>query len=201
MGKKNKLTKFELQTRKQEIARAFEHIMILLGLDVKDPSLKDTPNRVAKMYAEELCATSLGTKLPKMTVFPNSKAKGKINQMLIVKDIDFASMCEHHFMPFMGKAHIAYIPGKKVLGLSKFNRLVKYYAAQPQVQERLTQQIGESLVKLLGNNVAVVMEASHLCCKIRGTKDATSYTTTSFLSGKFSDSDIVRQEFLSLLKR
>jgi len=174
------------------IASHFEHIMQILGLDLNDASLKDTPMRVAKMYVNELCAT-LSYQPPKFTMFPTER-----KNMVIVKDIQVVSICEHHWMPIIGKVHIGYIPNGQEAGLSKFNRMVAYLAAKPCMQERLTHEIGLFLKTVLTPDVMVVMKAKHHCCASRGVRDPNSDTVTSFIEGKFFQYE-VRNEFLQLL--
>jgi GTP cyclohydrolase I len=169
--------------KKQKIAFHFAEIMDTLGLDLTDDSLKETPNRVAKMYVDEIFSGLSPDNKPVVKLFDN---KYKYNQILLEKDITFYSSCEHHFVPIIGKAHVAYIPSDKVVGLSKLNRIVQYFSARPQVQERLTLQIGQDLQNLLETkDVAVIIEAKHLCVSMRGVKDDTSSTTTVFFGGQF----------------
>ncbi len=169
--------------KKQKIAYHFAEIMDTLGLDLTDDSLKETPNRVAKMYVDEIFSGLSPQNKPDVKLFDN---KYKYNQILLEKDITFYSSCEHHFVPIIGKAHVAYIPSNKVVGLSKLNRIVQYFSARPQVQERLTLQIGQDLQNLLETkDVAVIIEAKHLCVSMRGVKDDTSSTTTVFFGGQF----------------
>ena len=157
------------EEKKDRIAELFAEIMQTLGLDLTDDSLKGTPYRVAKMYVEEIFSGLKPENMPKMALFEN---KYKYQEMLIEKDIRFFSNCEHHFVPFFGHAHIAYISSGKVVGLSKLNRLVQYFAKRPQVQERLTNQIGRALVDILDTeSVAVAIEAKHLCVASRGVQD------------------------------
>jgi GTP cyclohydrolase I len=171
--------------------------MKTLGLDLSDDSLKDTPHRVAKMFVKESFSGLNPANEPPVTLFEN---KYQYNKMLVEKGITLYSYCEHHFVPIIGKAHVAYISKGKVIGLSKINRLVEYYAKRPQVQERLTNQIGEALKKAIGTeDVGVVIEAAHLCVASRGIKDTGSSTVTTFYSGKFLNEEIKR-EFLSLIK-
>ena len=167
------------------IANHFSSIMKILDLDLNDDSLKDTPRRVAKMYVEEIFSGLDPANKPKTALFDN---KYQYNEMLVEKNITFYSNCEHHFVPIFGKAHVAYISSGKVIGLSKINRIVDYFARRPQVQERLTNQIGNDLKEILGTeDVAVIIDAKHLCVSSRGIKDETSSTTTSFYSGKFKN--------------
>ena len=179
------------------ISQHFAQIMEILGLDLDDDSLKDTPKRVAKMYVKEIFSGLNPENKPEITLFEN---KYQYNKMLVEKNISLYSYCEHHFVPIIGKAHVAYMSSGKVIGLSKINRLVQYYAKRPQVQERLTNQIGEALKKALDTkNVVVLIDAAHLCVSSRGIKDTGSSTITSFYSGKFLDEQ-TKNEFLSLVK-
>jgi len=178
------------------IEERFAEIMDILGLDLTDDSLRGTPKRVAKMYVKEIFNGLNPANKPKMALFEN---KYKYNEMLVEKNISFYSNCEHHFVPIMGKAHIAYISNGTVVGLSKLNRLVDYFAKRPQVQERLTIQIAKELQKDLGtDDVAVLIDAKHLCVASRGVEDDTSSTVTAFYGGKFKD-EKVREEFLRYL--
>ena len=173
------------EEKKQRIAMLFGEIMDVMGLDRTDDSLKGTPNRVAKMYIEEIFSGLNPANKPKIALFDN---KYKYNQMLVEKNITFYSNCEHHFVPIIGKAHVAYVSSGKVIGLSKLNRIVQYYAKRPQVQERLTNQIGEDLKQILGtDDVAVIIDAKHLCVSSRGIQDDTSATVTSFYGGVFNE--------------
>lgn len=170
--------------KKQRIALLFEEIMEVMGLDLTDDSLKGTPDRVAKMYIDEIFSGLNPANKPKIALFDN---KYQYNQMLVEKNISFYSNCEHHFVPIIGKAHVAYISSGKVIGLSKLNRIVQYYAKRPQVQERLTNQIAEDLKHILGTeDVAVIIDAKHLCVSSRGIKDESSATVTSYYGGKFN---------------
>lgn len=179
------------------IEKHFTEIMNILGLDLTDDSLKGTPYRVAKMYIKEIFSGLNPANRPMTRLFDN---KYEFNQMLVEKDITFYSNCEHHFVPFFGKVHVAYIPNKKVIGLSKINRLVKYYAQRPQVQERLTQQIGRDLQETLGtDSVAVIVDAKHLCVASRGIEDNSSSTATVFYGGEFKQ-EATRKELLALIK-
>jgi len=173
--------------KKKKIASLFEEIMDVMGLDLTDDSLKGTPERVAKMYIDEIFSGLNPKNKPKVALFDN---KYQYNQMLVEKNISFYSNCEHHFVPIMGKAHVAYISSGKVIGLSKLNRIVQYYAKRPQVQERLTNQIAEELKKILDTeDVAVIIDAKHLCVSSRGVKDDTSSTVTSYFGGKFNNQE------------
>ena len=171
--------------KKESIAQLFAQIMDVMGLDLNDDSLRGTPQRVAKMYIDEIFSGLDPKNKPKVALFEN---KYQYNQMLVEKNITFYSNCEHHFVPIIGKAHVAYISSGKVIGLSKLNRIVQYYAKRPQVQERLTNQIGVELQQLLDTeDVAVIIDAKHLCVSSRGIKDDTSSTVTSFYGGAFND--------------
>jgi len=174
------------EEKKSKISILFEEIMDVMGLDLNDDSLKGTPDRVAKMYIDEIFSGLNPNNKPKVALFDN---KYQYNQMLVEKEITFYSNCEHHFVPIIGKAHIAYISSGKVIGLSKLNRIVQYYAKRPQVQERLTNQIAEELKFILGTqNVAVIIDAKHLCVSSRGIQDDTSATVTAFYGGTFNTS-------------
>jgi GTP cyclohydrolase I len=174
----------------------FKDIMNVLGLDIDDDSLKDTPARVAKMYVKEIFSGLDPKNKPTATLFDN---KYSYKQMLVEKNISLYSTCEHHFVPIIGKAHVAYISAGKVIGLSKINRIVQYYSKRPQVQERLTMQIANELCSVLGTeNVAVIIDAAHLCVSARGIKDVNSGTVTVEYRGVFSDTGR-REEFLKYL--
>jgi len=189
---------FEL-TDDQKIKKIEEHftvIMETLGLDLTDDSLKSTPRRVAKTYVKEIFGGLNPKSAPSNSTFEN---KYKYNEMLVEKDITVYSTCEHHFLPIVGKAHVAYIAGDNVIGLSKMNRIVDHYAKRPQVQERMTMQIVKHLQRFLGTeNVACVIDAKHLCVNSRGIKDIQSSTVTAEYGGKFKDPD-VKKEFLAYL--
>jgi GTP cyclohydrolase I len=175
------------------IERHFKEIMHILGLDLDDDSLKGTPHRVAKMYVKEIFSGLNPENNPKPTLFEN---KYRYNQMLVEKNIAVFSNCEHHFVPIVGKAHVAYISSGKVIGLSKLNRIVQYFSKRPQVQERLTMQIANELKKVLATeDVAVVIDAHHFCVSSRGIKDTDSSTITAAYSGKFLQED-TKGEFL-----
>lgn len=170
--------------KKEIIAFHFTEIMKALDLDLTDDSLKGTPERVAKMYIEEIFSGLNPKNKPKMALFEN---KYQYNQMLVEKNITFYSNCEHHFVPIYGKAHVAYISSGKVIGLSKLNRIVQYFAKRPQVQERLTMQIAEDLkIALETEDVAVIIDAKHLCVSSRGVKDESSATVTTSFNGAFN---------------
>ena len=177
--------------KKTRIAILFEEIMDVMGLDLTDDSLKGTPQRVAKMYIDEIFSGLNPENKPKVALFDN---KYQYNQMLVEKNITFYSNCEHHFVPIIGKAHVAYISSGKVIGLSKLNRIVQYYAKRPQVQERLTNQIANELKTILDTeDVAVVIDAKHLCVSSRGIKDDTSSTVTAYYGGTFNTSEKITE--------
>lgn len=181
----------------REIARHMRAIIGTLGLDAEDPNLVETPDRVAKMYLEMFHGLSEGAE-PKITIFPNDE---HYQAMVMEKDIPFYSMCSHHFVPFYGHAHVAYIPKEKIVGLSKMPRIVEFYARRPQLQERLTEQIAQFMAdKLQPQGVMVVIEARHLCVEMRGVKKPGALTVTSAIRGIFYDRP-VREEFLDLLNR
>lgn len=174
----------------------FTKIMETLGLDLSDDSLAGTPKRVAKMYVKEIFSGLNPKNMPEATLFDN---KFRYNEMVVEKNVTFYSNCEHHFVPIYGKAHVAYMSTGKVIGLSKINRLVQYYAKRPQVQERLTRQIAERMKELLQTeDVAVVIDANHMCVSSRGVGDTNSQTGTAHFSGKFKE-EIVKSEFLNYI--
>ncbi|MGB5893527.1 MAG: GTP cyclohydrolase I FolE [Ignavibacteriaceae bacterium] len=179
------------------IEKNFKEIMHILGLDLNDESLKDSPRRVAKMYVKEIFSGLNPDNKPQPTLFEN---KFKFNDLLIEKNITIYSYCEHHFVPIIGKAHIAYFPKNHVIGLSKLNRIARYYSKRPQVQERLTIQIANELRETLQTeDVAVIIDADHLCVASRGVNDVNSSTITSSYHGKFLNDDI-RKEFISHIR-
>ena len=174
-----------------KITYHFAEIMKALGLDLADDSLQGTPKRVAKMYVEEIFSGLDPENKPKVALFDN---KYQYNQMLVEKNITFYSNCEHHFVPIIGKAHIAYKSSGKVIGLSKLNRIVQYYAKRPQVQERLTNQIANELKTVLETeDVAVIIDAKHLCVSSRGVKDDTSTTVTTYYGGIFNTPEKINE--------
>lgn len=178
----------------EKIKRHFDGIMEALGLDLTDDSLKDTPKRMAKMYVNEIFSGLDPKNFPKMTVIEN---KMEYDQMVCVQDIEVMSVCEHHFQPIDGFATVAYIPNKNVIGLSKLNRIVEFFAKRPQVQERMTKQIADCLQFILEtDNVAVHVNAKHYCVVSRGIQDTHSTTTTSDLRGAFKTRAETRTEFL-----
>ena len=181
---------------KGPIERCFTDIMLELGLDLKDDSLENTPKRIAKMYSDEIFRGLDYRNFPKCTTVQN---KMQVDELVCVKDIKIHSVCEHHFVPFLGSAKIAYIPKDKILGLSKLNRVADFFCRRPQVQERLTVQIAKALQVILEvEDIAVIINAEHLCVKLRGIQDQKSSTTTSCLKGRFKTNAELRHEFLSL---
>ncbi len=181
-----------------EIAHHFRAIMNTLGLDLTDDSLNGTPKRVAKMFVQEIFSGLNPANKPEVTLFDNNYS---YNEMLVERNISFYTTCEHHFLPFHGMAHVAYVSSGKVIGLSKLNRIVQYYAKRPQVQERLTMQIANELKKVLNtDDVAVVIDANHMCVASRGVSDITSSTVTSSYNGIFANNENKRKEFLSYIR-
>lgn len=179
-----------------KIETHFREIMTVLGLDLTDDSLQGTPRRVAKMFVKEAFSGLNPANRPTSRLFEN---KYNYDQMLVEKDITFYSHCEHHFVPIYGKAHVAYFSAGKVIGLSKINRFVQFFAKRPQVQERLTVQIGKELERVLGTpDVGVVIDANHMCVASRGVGDTNSKTGTAYFSGRFKDENIKR-EFLNYI--
>lgn len=190
---------FELSAEEkvEKIEADFGNIMETLGLDLTDDSLKGTPKRVAKMFVKEIFGGLLPERKPGMSTFEN---KYNYNQMLVEKDIVVYSTCEHHFLPIVGRAHVGYISKGKVIGLSKMNRIVEYYAKRPQVQERLTMQIVKAMQEALGtDDVACIIDAKHLCVNSRGIKDIESSTVTAEYGGAFKDNEQLRKEFISYI--
>jgi len=180
-----------------KIEKHFDEIVTILGLDLKDDSLIDTPKRVAKMYVNEIFWGLDYDAFPKATVVEN---KMNYNEMIVERNISVQSNCEHHFVVIDGLATVAYVPEKNVLGLSKINRIVEYFCKRPQIQERLTEQIYHALSYILEtDNVAVMIDAQHYCVKSRGVEDTGSSTITSRLGGNFKNYPEVRAEFLSLI--
>ncbi|MFC2094256.1 GTP cyclohydrolase I FolE, partial [Bacteroidota bacterium] len=180
------------------IEKNFREIMNILGLDLNDENLRDTPKRVAKMYVKEIFSGLNPDNKPQPTLFEN---KFKFNEMLVERNITIYSYCEHHFVPIIGKAHIAYFPKNKVIGLSKLNRIAQYYAKRPQVQERLTMQIANDLKETLQtDDVAVIIDADHMCVASRGVNDVNSSTVTSSYNGRFLN-DEIKKEFLTHIRK
>ena len=188
-------------SRKEKIDKIenyFDHIVSTLGLDLEDDSLIDTPKRVAKMYVNEIFWGLDYDAFPKATVVEN---KMQYNEMVVEKGVSVQSYCEHHFVNIDGLATVAYVPNKKVLGLSKMNRIVEYFSRRPQIQERLTEQIYHALSFILETeNVAVMIDAKHFCVKSRGVEDTQCSTVTSRLGGGFKSDPEVRAEFLALAR-
>ena len=181
----------------EQIKINVENILHILGMDLTDDSLKGTPSRVAKMFVKEIFGGLNPNKKPKASTFANNY---KYGEMLVEKNITLFSTCEHHLLPIIGKAHVAYISNGTVVGLSKMNRIVDYYSKRPQVQERLTMQIVQELQQVLGTeDVACVIDAKHLCVNSRGIRDVESSTVTSEYGGKFNDEQ-TRREFLDYIK-
>ncbi len=179
------------------IKKDVESILTTLGMDLTDDSLKGTPNRVAKMFVKEIFGGLNPNKKPSSSTFDN---KYKYNEMLVEKNITVYSTCEHHLLPIVGRAHVAYISNGTVVGLSKMNRIVDYYAKRPQVQERLTIQIVKELQKVLNTeDVACIIDAKHLCVNSRGIRDIESSTVTAEFGGKFKN-ETTRKEFLEYIK-
>lgn len=182
----------------EAIKSSFTVIMETLGLDLTDDSLMETPTRVAKMYVDEIFSGLQYYNFPKCTAVEN---KMNYDEMVLEKNITCISSCEHHFVTIDQKAHIAYIPKEKVLGLSKLNRLCKYFAQRPQIQERFAEQVYHALEYILGTpDIAVVVEGRHYCVAQRGVEDQTSTTITSKLGGCFKDNPVARNEFLNLVR-
>ncbi len=185
------------EEKMQKISNHFAEIMDILGLDLEDDSLSGTPRRVAKMFVKEIFQGLNPKNKPSISLFEN---KFRYRQMLVERDITVKSFCEHHFLPIYGKAHIAYIANGKVVGLSKLNRIVDYYARRPQVQERLTMQIAADLKKILKtDDVAVYIDAKHMCVQARGIEHENCSTITTEYSGKFLNEN-VRAEFLQAIR-
>ncbi len=190
---------FELSDEEKiaSIKKDVEHILQTLGMDLTDDSLKGTPNRVAKMFVKEIFGGLNPKKKPSSSTFEN---KYKYGEMLVEKNITVYSTCEHHLLPIVGRAHVAYISNGNVVGLSKMNRIVDYFAKRPQVQERLTIQIVRELQRVLNTeDVACIIDAKHLCVNSRGIRDIESSTVTAEFGGKFKE-EATRREFLEYIK-
>jgi GTP cyclohydrolase IA len=182
---------------KEIIRMSTDNMMKALGLDMTDDSLRDTPNRIAKMWVDELYWGLNYDNFPKATVVQN---KMQVDEMVLERNVTVHSTCEHHLLPIIGVAHVAYIAKDKVLGLSKINRIVEFFSRRPQIQERLASQICETLKFLLNtDNVAVIIEAEHMCVKTRGVEDACSDTVTSKMSGSFKTVPTARAELLAFV--
>ncbi len=190
---------FSEEVKIKKITEKFLEIMEVLGLDMSDDSLRDTPKRVAKMYVQEIFSGLNHERFPKMSVIEN---KMEYDQMICVSGISTLSFCEHHFLTIDGLATVAYIPNKKVIGLSKINRIIKFFSRRPQVQERLTKQIADCLQYVLGTeHVAVYIDAKHYCVIARGIEDTASSTVTTEVRGHFRTKVQTREEFLHQCKR
>lgn len=190
--------KYSREEKKDKIEFHMREILSLLDLDLTDDSLEETPHRIAKMYVDEVFSGLDYANFPKITVIEN---KMNVSEMVRVKDITLTSTCEHHLVTIDGTAAVAYIPRGKIIGLSKINRIVRFFAQRPQVQERLTQQVLVALQVLLeSDDVAVTIDATHYCVKSRGVMDATSVTTTTALGGIFKSNQATRAEFLHGLR-
>ncbi|WP_240338014.1 GTP cyclohydrolase I FolE [Gelidibacter japonicus] len=182
-SRKIQIDDIEDHEKLESIQYHFTKIMEALGLDLDDASLKKTPERVAKMYVNEVFRGLNENNFPKISFFENTN---NYKDMLMVDNISMYSYCEHHFVPFFGKVAVAYIPNDRVIGLSKINRIVQFIASKPQIQEKLTVEIGQKLSELLKtDDIAVFIEATHLCVASRGVRDEKSVTKTNFFSGKF----------------
>ena len=182
------------QQKYDRIRELMTDVISTLGLDLTDDSLCETPERIARMYLDEIFSGLDYSNFPKISVIEN---KMQVDEMVMIDDIDLTSTCEHHFVTIDGQARVAYLPGSKIIGLSKINRIVRFFAQRPQVQERLTQQILVALQTLLETeDVAVSMEAVHYCVKARGVMDTNSRTRTTSLGGIFKEDPAARSEFL-----
>lgn len=183
------------------IAERFREIMEMLGLDLSDPSLSRTPLRVAKMYLEEIFAGLCPENFPPITLMPDSHSAAGTSHPIFVK-MAFTSFCEHHFVPMQGMAYVSYCPRGTLIGLSKIPRIVKFFASRPQLQERLTAQISDSLATLLQiEDVAVSITANHFCVVARGIENSASHTTTTLLRGRFEGEAALRSEFFEAINR
>ena len=200
LGIETPMTESEVtdEDKRKVIKNSVTDIMTVLGLDLSDDSLAETPKRISKMYVDELYAGLDYENFPKITTIEN---KMEYDTMLLERHIAVKSTCEHHFVAFMGEAFVAYIPNEKVIGLSKINRIVEFFSRRPRVQERLTEQIFHTLCYLLETeNVAVVIKAAHFCVKLRGVEDVNSDTITSRLGGAFLEKEKLREEFYQAIK-
>ncbi len=188
-------------SRDQKLHAIADHIrgiMEILGLDLADQSLAQTPQRVAEMYVDEIFSGLDLETFPEIATFEHTDSAPHDGHMVVTK-VSIVSFCEHHLVPMVGEAYIGYIPQDKVIGLSKLSRIARYFAARPQLQERLTAQIGDSLATILGHNdVAVLITAQHTCVVARGAKDESSKTSTSYTSGQFQSSASLHQQFLEM---
>lgn len=183
------------------IAERFREIMIALGLDLNDSSLMETPHRVAKMYVKDLFCGLDEKNFPQILFLEDKYKHNEVGNMVFIKTY-FTSVCEHHFVPFTGTAYVAYIPNQKIIGLSKIPRIVRFFSKRPQIQERLTAQIADSLTHILETeNVAVSMTAEHQCMIMRGVEDCCSHTITNVLKGRFDRDPNTRREFFDAINR
>lgn len=193
---------YHLTSREEKIALISGHIqgiLEVLGLDLQNESLCETPLRVAKMYVDEVFSGLNEKTFPKISLFKNCNEAKKSS--IVITKVKCTSFCEHHLVPMLGTVYVGYIPGTKIIGLSKISRIVRFFASRPQLQERLTSQIGSCLSHVLGhNNVMVYINAIHTCVVARGTKDESSSTVTTFTSGLFEQENSLRLEFLSNLR-
>lgn len=188
-------TGLDKKQKYKRIRELMHEVIEILGLDLADDSLSETPHRIAKMYVEEIFAGLDYTEFPKLSLIEN---KMGANEMVKIRDIDLTSTCEHHFVTIDGTAKVAYIPEQKIIGLSKINRIVQFFGQRPQVQERLTRQVLIALQTLLETeNVAVSIDATHYCVKARGIRDSNSQTSTTALGGCFKENIHTRAEFLN----
>ncbi len=186
--------KLSPEKKKELIAEKMAEVMQILGLDLNDPSLKETPHRIARMYVDEIFSGLESQSFPKLTF----QEENIPEEMVLVKNISFVSFCEHHFVPLSGKVHVAYFPHKKIMGISKIPRLIHYFAKRPQVQERLTAEISQSLIEHLDTeNVAVCIQAVHFCMVARGVQDCSASMETHILKGCFENNSTLRAEFFS----
>jgi GTP cyclohydrolase IA len=199
LDEKISLTKDDLENEKiKKIEFHFLQILETLGLDLENESIKKTPYRIAKMYVKELFWGLNRENFPKISLFDFDEASSEQNGFVLIKDIELNSTCEHHFMPMNGFFHIAYLPYKKIIGLSKINRIANYFCKKPQLQERLTMQIAKKLSSVLNTqNIAVYSQAVHHCVRSRGIKDNNTYTDCYYLMGKFKDDISTKDYFLS----
>lgn len=179
------------------ISKHFHSILEILGLDLSNDSLQKTPHRIAKMYIDEIFSGLMEENFPKVTLMKDCISKSHDEQVVFIKDITLKSFCEHHFLPFIGKAHVAYIPNGKVIGLSKINRIVQFFSKRPQIQERLTIQIADCLSNILDtDDIAIRLQSKHLCVALRGIEDDHSETVTQIMRGKFLRDPALFQTFL-----
>jgi GTP cyclohydrolase IA len=194
----SKESKLSNEKKLKQIEYHFTEILKILGLDLSNDSIKDTPKRIAKMYVKEIFSSLDEKSFPALRFFDDIPSEDK--RMILTKDIPLNSICEHHFLPMIGKAHVAYIPNKKIIGLSKINRLVNYFSKRPQLQERLTSEIANCLSNILDTeDVAVYTSLKHLCITTRGAGDFPSTTSSYCLKGSFKTDNNLSQEFLSKL--